>query len=184
MNEKNSMPQLSLIMQNQPGTVKCNVYNKNHHIIAYAKIKDISTKEHIYINKIYSVTGLNNIKDGYVSVKEVQTHPVSGNILHIDLHLIESTSKKKVHITIPLKYIGKDRSTDIKRGAYLSCYVKSIAVITSYEHIRPFIEIDVSEMRAGTSLISTAMQMPEGIKLQRENPFNICTLAASKGVES
>lgn len=184
MNSTNQASILNIYEIAQSGphySIPCNLYKNNLQKRVYVDSRDVTDKDQIYPNRIYmaSQENKNIIKEGsYYSVKEVQRHPVSNRILHIDLFLIEP-GDEKITLDIPLKYIGASESVDIKRGSYPIFCMRSVKVITSHKYMVPYIEIDVSSVKPESSLRGRDIKAPNGIHIKRPE-VNILTLAPAR----
>jgi len=85
----------------------------------------------------------------YVSVvKDIQFHPVSDQILHIDFYEVNPDSPIK--IKIPLKITGS--SPGVKAGGKLKQNLRKITVKGLMNDIPDFYEVSVSSLKIGQSI--------------------------------
>ena len=90
------------------------------------------------------------LKSRMVLLREVQSHPVSGAILHADFYEVDLT--KKLEVTVALHFAGK--AIGVEAGGILQPIVREITVKCLPTEIPAFIEVDVSE--PGSSLVAVA----------------------------
>ena len=106
---------------------------------------------------------------------DVQQHPVSDQIIHIDFMFVNEESDIKVHVN--LHYIGQEKSLDIKRGGVLNIVKRTIDVICKPHNIISRIDIDVSNLTIGHSLHVKDLALPEGVRAAIALDETIVTLA-------
>ena len=101
-------------------------------------------------------------------VKELQFHPVSEELFHIDF--LEVTEQKPVTVAIPVQLTG--HAEGVKAGGKLSLEMKKLKVNGIYTQIPNRVEIDVTTLGLGKKLYVGAVTMAEGLKLM--NPADAC----------
>ncbi|MDD3686468.1 MAG: 50S ribosomal protein L25/general stress protein Ctc [Bacteroidales bacterium] len=85
----------------------------------------------------------------YVSmVKDIQFHPVSDKIIHIDFY--EVNPEKPVKIKIPMKVVGN--SPGVKAGGKLKQNVKRLAVKGLMNDIPDFFEVSINTLKIGQAI--------------------------------
>lgn len=77
--------------------------------------------------------------------RDIQRHPVSEKILHIDL--LEISQNQIVRINIPLKFINREQSEDLKFGSVLNRQFRYIKVKIHANNIPEAFEIDLKERK-------------------------------------
>jgi len=83
-----------------------------------------------------------------VLVKEVQHHPVTSDLMHIDLMRVEAN--KPIHVDIAIELVGEAKG--VKVGGILDHVMHSIAVECLPGDLVEAFEIDVSKLEIGDSL--------------------------------
>lgn len=83
-----------------------------------------------------------------VLVKEVQHHPVTSDLMHIDLMRVEAN--KPIHVDIAIELVGEAKG--VKVGGILDHVMHSIAVECLPGDLVEAFEIDVSNLEIGDSL--------------------------------
>ena len=92
-------------------------------------------------------------------VKDMQYHPISGNVIHADLYEVDLTAKITVHV--PLHFVGK--AAGVVRGGILQPIVREIEVECLPLDIPEFFNVDVSALDIGDSVHIEELTMPEGV---------------------
>ena len=94
-------------------------------------------------------------------VKDVQFHPVSDNVVHIDfLKLIEG---HPIICNVPVVFKGA--SPGVKLGGKLTQTLRRVTLKTLPEYLVDKIEGDISEMQLGSSLRIRDLEVPENIEI-------------------
>ncbi len=100
-----------------------------------------------------------------VIIKDMNIHPVTEKLLHIDFY--EISMDKEITVEVPVVLVGK--SKDLERRGILE-QNKRVLTISCLPHLVPeCIEIDVSKLDAGDSIYVKDISLKEGIRII-ENP--------------
>jgi large subunit ribosomal protein L25 len=97
-------------------------------------------------------------------VKDMQYHPISGEVIHADLYEVDLTAKIQVHV--PLHFTGK--AFGVTRGGILQPIVREIEVECLPLDIPEFFNVDVSALDIGDSIHIEQLAMPEGVSALSE----------------
>jgi len=104
-----------------------------------------------------------------VLIKEVQTHPVNDEILHVDFNEISLT--KRLVVKVPLHAVGEP--VGVKQdGGTLEHVLWEIDVECLPTQIPEKIEINVEAMKIGDSVYVKDLAMPEGV-VTKHDPESI-----------
>jgi len=98
-----------------------------------------------------------------VIVRDIQHHPYKIDVMHIDFQRI--SAKKKMHIHVPLHFIGEDVAPGVKAGGLVSHVANEVEIECLPKDIPEFIEVDISALELGGSIHLTEMTMPKGVTL-------------------
>lgn len=110
-----------------------------------------------------------NPKKLEVMIKEIQYHPITGDILHLDFYAI--SLKKSIKVKIPI--ITKGEAIGVKQqGGVLDRLFWELEVECFPAQIPKEIEIDISNLNIGDSICVKDLKLPEGVKII-ENPESI-----------
>ena len=100
------------------------------------------------------------LADKVALVKEMQHHPITGEVVHADLYEVDLTARIRVHV--PLHFVGK--AVGVVRGGILQPIVREIEVECLPMDIPEFFNVEVGELDIGDSVHIEALLMPEGIE--------------------
>ncbi len=97
-----------------------------------------------------------------VLLKEVQYHPVSGNMLHADFVAVSMTQKMRV--SIPVRLVG-DCAGVLQEGGTMEQNMREMEVECLPGEIVDAIEVDVTALAVGQSIHVEDVQIPEELSL-------------------
>jgi large subunit ribosomal protein L25 len=103
--------------------------------------------------------------DSMAFVKDFQTEPASGALLHVDLYKV--TKGEKIHTMVPLEYSGN--SIGVKKGGILEVDVREIEVECLPTDLPEKLIIDITEVDLGGVLHARDIKLGNDIKL-KSNP--------------
>ncbi|MDP8256799.1 MAG: 50S ribosomal protein L25/general stress protein Ctc [Candidatus Alcyoniella australis] len=93
-----------------------------------------------------------------VIVKDMQVHPLTHRLLHIDL--MEIRMDEKIQIEIPVQLNGK--AMGLETGGVLQMGVRTIRVECLPANIPEQIEVDISSLDIGDSIHLEDIELPQG----------------------
>ena len=99
------------------------------------------------------------LADKVALVKDMQHHPISGDVIHTDLYEVDLTAR--ITVNVPLHFIGK--AEGVVRGGILQPIVREIEVECLPLDIPAFFDVDVSALDIGDSVHIEELTMPEGV---------------------
>ncbi|MBN8828531.1 MAG: 50S ribosomal protein L25/general stress protein Ctc [Sphingobacteriia bacterium] len=158
--------------------------NKKVPAIIYGKNKEnvnitLDAKEMtVRMHKSGFMAQLLNIKVGketYLALPyEVQLHPVSDSIEHIDFIHVDEKSEVKVHVKI--HYTNQDKTIGIKRGGVLNIVRREIELVCKAQNIPHFIEFDLSTLDIGSSIHINDIDLPAGTRFAGTENVTLVTI--------
>lgn len=98
-------------------------------------------------------------KESFAVLKETQTHPLTGRVIHVDFY--EVAIGKKFRVEVPLRVKGK--APGIEMGGILEVVTRSLEVECIPAHVPEFLELDVASLGIGDSLHLSDVRFPEGV---------------------
>lgn len=113
--------------------------------------------------------------------KDLQFHPVSDQIEHVDFIKVEAGVP--VRVQVPVKFNGVDKSVGIKRGGVLNIVRHEIEFTCAPEAIPMFIEVNVQDMDIGDSVHINDIKLPSGVAPVIKRNFTVATVAGRKAEE-
>lgn len=108
-------------------------------------------------------------------LKDYQTDPARGNLLHVDF--FEVSLKEKVRVTVPVSTVGEPIGVKRDKGI-LQHSLREIEVECLPDRIPGHIEVDVSGMLTGNSIHVSDLVVPEEVKVLTDPGEVIAILTA------
>jgi large subunit ribosomal protein L25 len=112
------------------------------------------------------------LADKVALVKEMQFHPVTGELLHADFYEVDLS--KKVRVKVPLHFVGK--AEGVVRGGILQPIVREIDAECLPMDIPEYLNVEVSALDIGHSVHIEDLPMPEGVAAIYEDNFTLVTV--------
>ena len=123
-----------------------------------------------------------NGKKTRVLPRDVQFHPLNDQPLHVDLQRI--TGNTRIHVDIPVVLTNQDKCKGLKIGGILNHVMHSVEVTCLADKIPEHFDIDISDIKIGDSVKSSAIALPEGVRFViQDRDFTIVTIVAPKALE-
>jgi large subunit ribosomal protein L25 len=113
-------------------------------------------------------------------VQEVQHHPLSGNILHVDFH--EVAENEKVTIQVPVETIGEAIGVKTE-GGVLEHVLFKIKARALPKDLPEQITVDVSNLNIGQAIHIGEIQAPPGVELIGNKNAPVIAVAAPRTEE-
>ena len=147
------------------GQVPCVIYGGGENIHFSAPI--LSFRDLIYTPEAYKVSIDVDGKKHDAIIREVQFHPVSDKLLHIDF--LEVLPDKHVTMDIPIRLTGS--SEGVKQGGKLLVKARRLKVKGLAAHLPDAINIDVTPLLIGQSVRISDLKA-EGVEFL-DGPNNV-----------
>ena len=111
--------------------------------------------------------------------REVQMHPVSGKLVHVDFQRVSAGSR--IRVSVPVRFVNEALSPGLKRGGVLNIVRHEVEVTCPADAIPDHFEFDLEGLEIGRSIHISATKMPEGVKPTIVNrDFTVATVAGPK----
>ncbi len=107
-------------------------------------------------------------------VQEVQHHPLSGDILHVDFH--EVAEDERVVITVPVETTGE--ALGVKSGGILEIILFKLKVRALPKDLPEVIRLDVSHLEIGKAIHIGEIAPPAGVEILGEKHISVVAVAA------
>lgn len=142
-------------------------------------VKEVSmeyNKGHMFTNLCdLTVDG----KKQLVLVRDVQVHPVTDNVEHVDF--IRVTPKTTITVDVPVHFTNEETSKGIKNGGSLTVVRHALELICKATDIPEQIEIDLADFEIGDAVKISDVKLPAGVKSAIQGrDFTIATIAAPR----
>lgn len=166
------------------GYVPCNLYGENKNsdgkpqALAFA-VLSTDLRKVIYTSHVY-IVNLNIDGEHHPAImKEIQFHPTTDQVLHIDFY--EINEEKPITIGIPVHLVGLAQG--IRDGGRMNLSIRKIEVTAPYQQIPEQLDVDVTDLRIGKS-IKVGQLSYEGLEFATSKEVVVCSIkmtrAASK----
>ena len=100
-------------------------------------------------------------KDQFVLVKEIQYHPVTDEIIHIDFQKVKED--EKISLEVAVRSSGEAQG--VKLGGLLVQMLNSVTIQCRPAEIPEFLEIDVTDMEMNTNLFVKDITLPTDVEM-------------------
>ena len=163
--------------------IPCNLYGeKRENGLPVAENFTVSAAEVrnlIYTPDIHSVNLTIDGKEHKAIVKELQFHPVTDKLLHIDFY--EITDKKPIVIAVPIKLNGL--AEGVRAGGKLALNVRKLAVKALYTQFPDTLDIDVTNLALGKSM-KVAELSYEGLEIITSKEVVVCAVRMTRAARA
>jgi len=109
-----------------------------------------------------------------VLLKEVQRHPLTSSLLHIDFYGVDVN--KPIQVTVPLHFQGKAEGVTV--GGTLQTLMRDLLVECLPGNIPEFVEIDVTSLKIHDSFHISDIALPSGVQAVSETNEAVVTVLA------
>jgi large subunit ribosomal protein L25 len=107
-------------------------------------------------------------------VQEIQHHPLSGKVLHLDLH--EVSENEKVTIMVPVEPVGE--AVGVKGGGILQHVLFKLKVQCLPKDLPECITVDVSHLEIGKAVHLGEIKPPPGCEILGDKHLSVLAVAA------
>ncbi len=112
-------------------------------------------------------------------VKELQYHPVTDEILHVDFY--EISMEREVEVEVPIELVGKAKG--VEAGGHLQQLLHTMTVACLPGAIPDKIQVDVSGLEIGDVLHVRDLTPPEGVRYLDNPDEPVVTILAPEEAE-
>ena len=166
------------------GLVPCNLYGEKKggnglpEALAFA-IPAAQLRKAVYTPHVYVVNLTIDGEAHKAVIKELQFHPTTDALLHIDFFEVNET--KPITIGIPVKLSG--HAQGVRDGGRLSQAVRKLNVTAPYKQIPEELEIDVTELKLGKAIKVAELNF-EGLEIATPAQVVVCSVKATRASRS
>lgn len=156
------------------GQVPCVVYGGDKPLSFSAE--EIAFKNLIYTPNAHTVVIKLNGGDKINAIlQDVQFHPVTDRIIHIDFYQI--FDDKEVTLEIPVHTLGTSRG--VRNGGTLRIVTRKLRIKALPENLPDIIEVDITEMRIGHKKYVTDIKA-DNFKIMHPENTVVCQVRTSR----
>ncbi|WP_242130868.1 50S ribosomal protein L25/general stress protein Ctc [Aestuariivivens marinum] len=135
------------------GQVPCVLYGGDKPV--HFSAPELAFSKLVYTPNAHTVViALDNGETFNAILQDIQFHPVTDNILHIDFYQL--FENKEITMDIPVQFVGNSRG--VKNGGVLRKNKRSLRVKALPANLPDFIEADITPLRIGGKLYITALE--------------------------
>jgi len=153
------------------GKIPINYYyhgekNKNFSIEKKAFYQAFRSGQHVFQMKV-------NNEEVYIMIKALQYHPVTEEIMHLDLMRVRRG--QKMVFNLPLIFEGD--SLGVSEGGILSQLINSVEIECLPTEVPENISVDVSNMEMNSVMTAADISIPDGMNLTTPGETTIATIS-------
>ncbi|MFK7031879.1 50S ribosomal protein L25/general stress protein Ctc [Flavobacterium oreochromis] len=172
--ERESVGKVSTKTLRNAGMVPCVLYGGDQPVHFAAEEK--AFKNLVYTPNAHTVViELENGKTFNAVLQDIQVHPVTDKILHIDFYQL--FDNKEVTMEIPVKVVGNSKG--VMAGGVLRLNQRKLKVKALPANLPDFIETDISELEMGNKLYITKLHT-ETYKFLHPDNTVVCQVRISR----
>lgn len=109
-------------------------------------------------------------------VREVQRHPVSRQVLHVDFYRV--SKDRPVEVMVPVTTVGRPAGAIL--GGRLRLIRRAVRTRCRYDLIPESFVVDISPMEIGDMVKASEIETPEGVEMVFDHDFNVLTVYGKK----
>ncbi|MCI6160331.1 MAG: 50S ribosomal protein L25/general stress protein Ctc [Prevotellaceae bacterium] len=162
------------------GMVPCNLYGEakgeNNLPVAQSFVSPMAElRKIIYTPHVYIVNLVIDGEKHTAIIKELQFHPVTDALLHIDFY--EINEEKPITIGIPVKLNGLAQG--VRDGGRMNLSIRKINVTAKYKSIPETLDIDVTKLGIGKSIKVGDLHF-DGLEMATGKEVVVCSIKATR----
>lgn len=146
-------------------------------VISIPRTNFLALYKEVGESALFELTGIS--EDKLVLVKDIQRHPVSEEILHIDLYA--TTKGEKIEATVPLVFVGESEAE--KAGAQVIKVMREIDIESLPQNLPHEIVVDMTLIKVtGDNITVADLDVPEGVELQADMDDAVVTSSEAQEI--
>jgi large subunit ribosomal protein L25 len=115
-------------------------------------------------------------KNQFVLVKEIQYHPVTDEIIHVDFQKVKED--EKISLEVAVRSSGEAQG--VKLGGLLVQMLNSVTIKCKPAEIPEFLEIDVTDMEMNTNLFVKDITLPTDVEMLTADDIAVVSVQEPK----
>ena len=156
------------------GEVPCVLYGGDNPV--HFSAPELAFSKLVYTPNAHTVVIELENGDTYNAIlQDIQFHPVTDNILHIDFYQL--FDNKEVTMEIPVQFTGNSRG--VRNGGVLRKNKRSLRVKALPGNLPDYIEADITDLKIGNKLYITALNS-EDFKFMHPDNTVVCQVRRSR----
>lgn len=178
--KRNDLGKKASKMMRKEGLIPCNLYGekKGENGLPVAEAFTVSFSElrkAIYTPHIYIINLDIDGEKHQAILKEIQFHPVTDAILHVDF--FEVTPEKPITVGIPVNLVG--HAAGVRAGGRLALSIRQIKVTAPYGNIPEKLDVDVTALEIGKSIKVGTLHF-DGLEIATGKEVVVCSVKMTR----
>ena len=171
-------------MMRKEGLIPCNIYGeqKGENGLPVAEALAIpftELRKVVYTPNIYIINlNIDGVEKKAI-LKELQFHPVSDALLHVDF--LEITEEKPITVGIPVNLVG--HAAGVRAGGRMALSIRQIKVTAPYANIPEKLDIDVTNLEIGKSIKVGSLHY-EGLEFATPAEVIVCSVKMTRAAQA
>ena len=162
------------------GLIPCNLYGEAKNADGAPEALSIACpmselRKIVYTPHIYVIKLVIDGEERTAILKELQFHPVTDVLLHVDFY--EVNDQKPITVGIPVKLNGLAQG--VRDGGRMNLSIRKIDVTAKYQAIPEHLDIDVTAMTIGKSIKVGDLHF-EGLEMATSKNVVVCSIKATR----
>jgi ribosomal protein L25, ctc-form len=162
------------------GLIPCNLYGEAKNADGAPEALSIACpmselRKIVYTPHIYVIKLVIDGEERTAILKELQFHPVTDALLHVDFY--EVNDQKPITVGIPVKLNGLAQG--VRDGGRMNLSIRKIDVTAKYQSIPEHLNIDVTAMTIGKSIKVGDLHF-EGLEMATSKNVVVCSIKATR----
>lgn len=141
-------------------------------------ISELDAKKIVYTPEVYMIDLDVEGKKLKAIVQEVQMHPVTDRVIHIDF--LEVFANKEIKVSLPLRTTGF--SAGVRNGGNLRQRARTVSVLGMEDKLPDAIEVDITSLKIGGKIRISDLNV-EGLTFLDKPSSVIIAVLMARGVE-
>lgn len=138
------------------------VYSKDSKPVSITLPENVLNKAYFNGGFMSSIVEITAGKEKMFALpREVQTHPVKDNIMHVDFMAVND--KSEVRVMIPVRFLNRERCKGLKRGGALNVVRYDLELLCKPQDIPSHVEVDLLKINIGDSVHLSHIELPDGV---------------------
>jgi large subunit ribosomal protein L25 len=172
--ERESVGKVSTKALRNAGLVPCVLYGGNQAVHFSAEV--MAFKNLVYTPNAHTVViDLGNGKSFNAILQDIQVHPVSDKILHIDF--FQLFDDKEITMEVPVQIVGTSKG--VLAGGVLRLNTRKLKVKALPANLPDFVEADITPLEMGNKLYVTKL-VSDKYKLMHPDNTVVCQVRISR----
>ena len=162
------------------GLIPCNLYGEAKNADGAPEALSIACpmselRKIVYTPHIYVIKLVIDGEERTAILKELQFHPVTDALLHVDFY--EVNDQKPITVGIPVKLNGLAQG--VRDGGRMNLSIRKIDVTAPYQVIPEHLDIDVTALKIGKSIKVGDLSF-EGLELATSKAVVVCSIKMTR----